>query len=118
MAIGMGIEDFGHSVDESVVNAVLQGLACGTFFYVTFFEVLPHELNQGKISSIIYMYIYYVCVCVCTAKCVLIVFITVFAGGDRLLKLLAILLGFSAICGVMFLDPDAAPNGGSCPRIT
>lgn len=48
MAIGMGIEDFGHSVDESVVNAVLQGLACGTFFYVTFFEVLPHELNQGK----------------------------------------------------------------------
>lgn len=85
MAIGMGIEDFGHSVNESIVNGILQGLACGTFFYVTFFEVLPHELNQG---------------------------------GDRLLKLLAILIGFSVICGVMFLDPDAAPNGATCPRIT
>ncbi|KAE8741266.1 hypothetical protein FOCC_FOCC013188 [Frankliniella occidentalis] len=85
IAIGLGIEDFGHSVDESAVNGILQGLACGTFFYVTFFEVLPHELNQG---------------------------------GDRLLKLLAILIGFSVICGVMFLDPDASPDGGSCPRIT
>ena len=85
LAIGMGIEDFGHSVDQSAVNGVLQGLACGTFFYVTFFEVLPHELNQG---------------------------------GDRLLKLLATIIGFSVICGVMFLDPDAAPNAGSCPRIS
>lgn len=86
LAIGMGIEDFGHSVNESIVNGVLQGLACGTFFYVTFFEVLPHELNQG---------------------------------GDRLLKLLATLIGFSVICGVMFLDPDAAPSGdSSCARIT
>lgn len=41
-------------------------------------------------------------------------------GGDRLLKLLATLIGFSVICGVMFLDPDAVPSGDapSCARIT
>jgi len=31
-----------------LVNGILQGLACGTFLYVTFFEVLPHEFNKPK----------------------------------------------------------------------
>ncbi|GLH05658.1 Uncharacterized protein GBIM_11230 [Gryllus bimaculatus] len=73
MGIAMSLEQFGHAVDSSVVNGVLQGLACGTFVYITFFEVLPHELNKGK---------------------------------DRLLKLLALLIGFSVVCGVLFLEPE------------
>ncbi|XP_066993198.2 zinc transporter ZIP1 isoform X2 [Anabrus simplex] len=83
MGLAMGLEEFGHSVDSSVVNGVLQGLACGTFVYITFFEVLPHELNQG---------------------------------GDRLLKLLAVLVGFSVVCGVLFLEPNKeSPPSCSSP---
>lgn len=29
------------------LNGCLQGLACGTFLYVTFFEVLPHEMSHA-----------------------------------------------------------------------
>lgn len=29
-----------------LVSGVLQSIACGTFLYITSFEILPHELNQ------------------------------------------------------------------------
>uniref|UniRef100_A0A131XU89 Putative zinc/iron transporter n=1 Tax=Ixodes ricinus TaxID=34613 RepID=A0A131XU89_IXORI len=32
----------------ALLEGVLQGLACGTFLYVTFFEVLPHEMNHSR----------------------------------------------------------------------
>ncbi|TKR59422.1 hypothetical protein L596_029093 [Steinernema carpocapsae] len=28
-----------------LISGILQGIACGTFFYITSFEILPHELN-------------------------------------------------------------------------
>ncbi|XP_071487277.1 zinc transporter ZIP1-like [Diadema antillarum] len=62
------ISNFSHSV----VNGILQGFATGTFLYITFFEVLPHEMNSSK---------------------------------DRLLKVLFLLLGFSTIAAVLFLEP-------------
>lgn len=64
-----GFSDFTHSI----FNGILQGLATGTFLYITFFEVLPHEMN---------------------------------APSDRLLKVLCLVLGFSTICGLLFLEPD------------
>nr|CAD7590355.1 unnamed protein product [Timema genevievae] len=48
VGIGMCLLQWGHDLESSAANAVLQGLACGTYIYVTFFEVLPHELNQPK----------------------------------------------------------------------
>lgn len=45
IATGIGILHLSHSV--SLLSGVLQGIACGTFLFVTFFEVLPHEMN-GK----------------------------------------------------------------------
>jgi len=49
IAIGILITDFNSDADSSLlVNGILQGLACGTFLYVTFFEVLPHEFNKPK----------------------------------------------------------------------
>lgn len=72
MGIAVVLEEFGHSINSSILNGILQGLACGTFIYVTFFEVLPHELSQSE---------------------------------NRLLKLLSLLLGFSVVCFVLFLEP-------------
>lgn len=75
IGIAMSLEEFGHNVDSSITNGILQGLACGTFFYVTFFEVLPHELNQE---------------------------------GDRLLKVLAVLIGFAFVSAVLLLEPNSS----------
>uniref|UniRef100_A0A147B7X2 Zinc transporter zip1 like n=1 Tax=Alectorobius mimon TaxID=360319 RepID=A0A147B7X2_9ACAR len=41
-----------------LATGILQGIACGTFVYVTFFEVLPHEMNIaenrfGKLVSLV-----------------------------------------------------------------
>ncbi|CAH1797115.1 unnamed protein product [Owenia fusiformis] len=73
IAIGMLIIDVSDSLAASLVNGILQGIACGTFLYVTFFEVLPHEFNSQQ---------------------------------DRLLKLLFLLIGYSSVAGILFLDPD------------
>ncbi|MPC94367.1 Zinc transporter ZIP1 [Portunus trituberculatus] len=73
LGLGMGITEMQASFTTAAVSGTLQGIACGTFLYVTFFEVLPHEMNSGE---------------------------------NRLLKLLFIILGFSAVCGVLYLDPD------------
>ncbi|KAH7967389.1 hypothetical protein HPB49_024400 [Dermacentor silvarum] len=32
--------------EAALLSGILQGLACGTFLYVTFFEVLPHEMSH------------------------------------------------------------------------
>jgi zinc transporter 1/2/3 len=80
MCIAVVLQEFGHSINSSIVNGILQGLACGTFVYVTFFEVLPHELRNSE---------------------------------NRLLKVLALLLGFSVVCCVLFLDPVEPPH---CPH--
>jgi len=45
-----GICMFGltKNLAQVAVSSVLQGFAGGTFLYITFFEVLPHELNVAK----------------------------------------------------------------------
>uniref|UniRef100_A0A4W3H5K7 Solute carrier family 39 member 1 n=1 Tax=Callorhinchus milii TaxID=7868 RepID=A0A4W3H5K7_CALMI len=46
LGIGVGIlltEDYGHQL----VCSVLEGIATGTFMYITFMEILPHELSSS-----------------------------------------------------------------------
>ncbi|KAM6945563.1 zinc transporter ZIP3-like [Aplochiton taeniatus] len=45
MGVGMGIES-AQTLAGSVVSVVLQGLAAGTFLFVTFFEILSRELED------------------------------------------------------------------------
>ncbi|CAL4091940.1 unnamed protein product, partial [Meganyctiphanes norvegica] len=73
LGMGMGISELEQTLTIAVISGTLQGIACGTFLYVTFFEVLPHEMNNGE---------------------------------NRLLKLLFIILGFTAVCGVLYIDPE------------
>jgi len=73
-SVGIVFADQYHTPLAGLVAGLLQAVACGTFLYVTFFEVLPHEMN---------------------------------AGGDRILKVLSIILGFSLIAVMISLVPEA-----------
>ncbi|VDD76241.1 unnamed protein product [Mesocestoides corti] len=56
--------------------AVLQGLACGTFFFVVFCEMLPHEL--GEDTGLV---------------------------RDRLGKMISLVLGFALVAGYIAFEP-------------
>jgi zinc transporter 1/2/3 len=47
-------EFFPSNSSTKIINDILRAFACGTFFYITFFDVLPHELNaSSKIRPLI-----------------------------------------------------------------
>ncbi|KAF1392603.1 hypothetical protein PFLUV_G00029790 [Perca fluviatilis] len=50
IGIGIGISvTEAHLAAGALIQAILEGLAAGTFIYITFLEILPHELNSpGK----------------------------------------------------------------------
>uniref|UniRef100_A0A3B3ZU47 Solute carrier family 39 member 1 n=1 Tax=Periophthalmus magnuspinnatus TaxID=409849 RepID=A0A3B3ZU47_9GOBI len=45
IAMGIGVME-ARVGSGALVQAVLEGLAAGTFVYITFLEILPHELNS------------------------------------------------------------------------
>ncbi|XP_041642090.1 zinc transporter ZIP1 [Cheilinus undulatus] len=48
IAIGISVMEAGLAAG-ALIQAILEGLAAGTFVYITFMEILPHELNSpGK----------------------------------------------------------------------
>ena len=79
IGIGMGIGIGNLSADQlttDVVTAVLQGIACGTFLYVVFMEILPHEFMARRNRP------------------------------DRLLKVLCFLIGLVVVIGIIVINPD------------
>ncbi|XP_039984928.1 zinc transporter ZIP3-like [Xiphias gladius] len=60
MVVGMGIES-AQTLAGSVVSVVLQGLAAGTFLFVTFFEILSRELNdkQDRLLKVLFLILGY-----------------------------------------------------------
>lgn len=74
IALGIGIEKISNSA-IGVVTAVLQGLACGTFLYVVFMEILPHEFMARRNRP------------------------------DRMLKVLCCLIGIAVVIGIIVIDP-------------
>ena len=69
IGLGMAVLDSFNSVIRLWLSGVLQGIATGSFLYVTFFEVLPHELSIAnekkplKIAFVILGYAVITCVC-------------------------------------------------------
>merc|ERR1712130_391118 len=49
----------------AICNGVLQGIAGGTFLYITFFEVLPHELNKpgSRLWKVFFVILGYASIC-------------------------------------------------------
>ncbi|PKU27931.1 zinc transporter zip3 [Limosa lapponica baueri] len=68
ISIGMGIEST-QSTASSITSLLLQGIAGGTFLFITFFEILAKELEDKN---------------------------------DRLLKVLFLVLGYTALAGLVF----------------
>lgn len=60
ICMGMGIES-AQTLAGSVVSAVLQGLAAGTFLFVTFFEILSRELEdkQDRLLKVLFLILGY-----------------------------------------------------------
>ncbi|XP_029431302.1 zinc transporter ZIP1-like [Rhinatrema bivittatum] len=72
LGVGLGIAVMQNQSEwNGMVQSVLEGIAAGTFVYITFLEILPHELNSPK---------------------------------WRLPKVIFILLGFSAMAMLQFLE--------------
>jgi zinc transporter 1/2/3 len=77
IALGIIINLFSHNKHITLlVDGILEGLACGTFVYVVFFEILPHE------------------------------FMTKRRYPARMLKVLFLIFGFAAIAALLILDPE------------
>ena len=66
----------GESVTVTLLNAILSGLATGTFFYVAFIEVISYELNNIERQYV----------------------------SQRLLLVLSISIGFSVFAGLSFIQ--------------
>ncbi|ELT96667.1 hypothetical protein CAPTEDRAFT_183767 [Capitella teleta] len=83
IGIAIGIVIIRFSPDQTVANlvdGVLEGMACGTFLFVVFFEILPHEFMTKK------------------------------RYPNRMLKVLFLVLGYATVAGLLFLDPDNRPK--------
>ena len=68
VGLGMLLLNSLDSVVKAFMSGILQGIATGTFLYVTFFEVLPHELNivDKKLLKIMFVMLgYFVITGVC-----------------------------------------------------
>ncbi|GAB1605075.1 zinc transporter ZIP1-like [Argonauta hians] len=48
IGIGILIIDLWDSLTSNLIQGLLQGIACGTFLYITFFEIFPSEFNNNK----------------------------------------------------------------------
>ncbi|KAM9254585.1 zinc transporter ZIP3 isoform 1-T2 [Cariama cristata] len=68
ISIGMGIESTQNAA-SNITSLLLQGIAGGTFLFITFFEILAKELEEKN---------------------------------DRLLKVLFLVLGYTALAGLVF----------------
>ncbi|XP_003745363.1 zinc transporter ZIP1 [Galendromus occidentalis] len=72
-----------------LVSGVLQCIAAGTFVYITFFEILPHELNSES------------------------------TGGSRLFKTMMLLIGIGLIVALIIAFPeDHHDDDPHCPNTT
>lgn len=79
-AVGIAIVDeWSSGTAARATVGALQGLACGSFIYIIFFEILPHEFMTKQVRTY----------------------------PHRMLKILFLIIGFSVIVGVLFLDPNA-----------
>jgi len=65
VGVGIGMCGMPPSLPHDVCSGLLQGIAGGTFLYITFFEVLPHELNvpNKRLWKVLFVMLGYASIC-------------------------------------------------------
>merc|ERR1719427_1604392 len=65
VGLALAISDLPSSIGQDICNAVLQAIAAGTFLYITFFEVLPHELNMPnkRMTKVFFVFLGFAFMC-------------------------------------------------------
>ena len=65
VGVGIAVADLPPSLPQDLCNGILQGIAGGTFLYITFFEVLPHELNlpHNRLWKVLFVILGFSCIC-------------------------------------------------------
>lgn len=55
----MALLSGGDRATAALVSSILQGIACGTFLYITTFEVVPHELDRmgSRIVKLLFLFL-------------------------------------------------------------
>lgn len=66
VGIGIGVVGLPDSLAQDISSGILQALAAGTFLYITFFEVLPHELNLPgrRLSKVFFVILGFAIMCI------------------------------------------------------
>ena len=69
VGIGMAVSNLPSSLSSDIVKGVLHGMAGGTFLYITFFEVLPREINEkgNRLGKAGFVILGYAAICVLIA---------------------------------------------------
>ena len=92
IGIGIGVTDLteGNKRVTLLVNGTMLGIACGTFLYVVFFEIVPREfVSEGDTES----------------------GADFFAGrATGMLKVFVMVIGFVTVGLVIFLSPTEVPS--------
>jgi zinc transporter 1/2/3 len=65
LGIGIFVTDLPNTLPRSIASGVLQGICGGTFLYITFFEVLPHEMNvpSNRLWKVLFIILGYGSIC-------------------------------------------------------
>lgn len=63
IGFGLMIVEFRNGTSSSLIEGILQGLACGTFLYITLFEILQHELRNSdlRLVKVLFLFIGFIC---------------------------------------------------------
>ncbi|KAL6732841.1 hypothetical protein Aduo_003557 [Ancylostoma duodenale] len=71
----MSLLSGGDRMTAALVSTILQGIACGTFLYITTFEILPHELEKpgSRMAKL---------ACLFTGVFIMVIFMIVFPDAD------------------------------------
>ena len=65
LGVGIALTDLPNTLPREIASGVLQGISGGTFLYITFFEVLPHEMNVpvNRLMKVFFILLGYASIC-------------------------------------------------------